>query len=543
MDFEYDNKGKGPADEEMEHSNNVPSNNCECGEYTDIGAAARKYMEAIDFDALNAELNMPLKDGTTPILGDVLQDLSSVQYAYIKIAIEGVKDSEDLVNIMPSPNRKIVDGVCFQERNLRILSEYFYITYRKILHKFSLDFYHSITHMLIMGGKFPPDEIEKDGEKVKLGWPRSLKEVAIYQGNAKNNTVIPDLPAGLDAVKISTYGDIPNIAQILAPTMDTLKTFQICSQSQKTLIPVSQMVNLKTLHLEGPEIAIDIIPSSVTNLKRIWSIKSCPALPQGLEYLAIDTNDPTTLSQVSKLNSLNKLYLGDDCEGVINENIPQNVRKLVLLGMNNAVLTGLPENLRELYVLGRNWNGTLDNLPRNLQVLFLGDNFQGDLNGLPDTLHTLHIGENWNKPLDNTILPRNLVQLKIGNRFNQPITGPILQHENLRILQIGDQFNQELQTLPVNLDSLFLGRSFNKAVNLGAYPRIRHAAFGENFTQKDTDLSNIRCLQLPKSWEDKYPIVPRHLRCKDNFEDDELESVKPFAYFDNLSVHNIPIEN
>lgn len=82
-------------------------------------------------------------------------------------------------------------------------------------------------------------------------------------------------------------------------------------------------------------------------------------------------------------------------------------------------------------------------------------------------------------------LPRGLKKLRLGNAFNFPLRLP----ELLTTLELGDNFNQPLPSLPRYLRSLTFGRDFNHPLtNIPEF--VEYLNFGEKFNHPLTALPN-----------------------------------------------------
>jgi len=127
------------------------------------------------------------------------------------------------------------------------------------------------------------------------------------------------------------------------------------------------------------------------------------------------------------------------------ENLPNNLKILVLNGNFNQRLVNLPNNLRDL-ILDYKFNQPLENLPESLRYLCLHGAFNQSLDNFPDKLQTLMLGNAFNQKINK--LPKGLRNLTLRNSFD-------LKLENLpyglRYLTIS---NSKLENLPSSLREL-----------------------------------------------------------------------------------------
>lgn len=163
--------------------------------------------------------------------------------------------------------------------------------------------------------------------------------------------------------------------------------------------------------------------------------------------------------------------------------IPDNV---ISLNIHSNPLTRLIFNPESQFNQNiSNMFQTLDNKPC-LTHLFLGDVFNIKITKLPSTLEHFGLGENYSHPLGSILLScPNLKSLSLGTKYNHALSEllpPSLQYlrfsfdaqfnqplnlsnlTNLLVLELGEQFDQDLDQLPDTLEELVFakGSRFNR---------------------------------------------------------------------------------
>uniref|UniRef100_A0A6C0C794 F-box domain-containing protein n=1 Tax=viral metagenome TaxID=1070528 RepID=A0A6C0C794_9ZZZZ len=95
----------------------------------------------------------------------------------------------------------------------------------------------------------------------------------------------------------------------------------------------------------------------------------------------------------------------------------------------------------------------------------------------PRFVKRLHFSDTFNSPLDN--LPHSVTHLFLGRGFNKPLDlPPFLTH-----LYLGKAFNQEIDNLPSSLVHIKFGKRFNKPVANKLPPFLKHIEFNKDFNQ------------------------------------------------------------
>lgn len=116
-------------------------------------------------------------------------------------------------------------------------------------------------------------------------------------------------------------------------------------------------------------------------------------------------------------------------------------------------LSWLPDNITHLE-LPNNYNEPLLKLPNNLKILKLGLRYNQNINlpeGLEQFICVYEHMDLWNQ---NIVYPKSLKKLILGNKFNQPLDN---LPPNLETLMINSYiFNHPLDNLPYNLKHLII---------------------------------------------------------------------------------------
>ena len=131
-----------------------------------------------------------------------------------------------------------------------------------------------------------------------------------------------------------------------------------------------------------------------------------------------------------------------------------------------------------------------DKITPNITELFFGEKFNDSIDNLPNYIKKIKfdIDSHYNKSFD--FLPEDLEELILPIYKNHTITELRNLPKNLKVLQLGDLFNQELteNILPHNLTHLTFGYDFNQKITENVLPKgLTHLAFGWKFNQKITE--------------------------------------------------------
>lgn len=186
-------------------------------------------------------------------------------------------------------------------------------------------------------------------------------------------------------------------------------------------------------------------------------------LPNGIRFLELDINFSKSLTTLP--DSL--ISLRYQSEYPLNfELLPLNLKKLDLTNSNiNYKIKNFPVNLEHL-ILPKNYNESLSDIPIKLKYIKFGQNFNKSIDNLIQINHesSLQIidlsSSDFDYPINN--LPVNLKVLILGNKFNQ-----VLDYlpEGILLLSTGNSFIHPLDKLPEGLEVLIIGNNFNNTLN------------------------------------------------------------------------------
>ncbi len=205
--------------------------------------------------------------------------------------------------------------------------------------------------------------------------------------------------------------------------------------------------------------------------------------------------------------------------------VPDNV---ISLNIHSNPLTRLIFNPESQFNQDiNNMFQTPDNKPC-LTWLFLGDVFNCKITKLPSTLEHLGLGDNYSHPLGQVLLScSNLKSLNIGSQYNHALSGLLplsLQYlrfafdsvfniplnlsnlTNLLVLELGEQFDQDLNNLPDTLEELvFAKRSrFNRKFQ-SFPPNLLQLVLPDNYSRKLSQLPP-RLIKISLGIEFTHPI-------------------------------------
>ena len=145
--------------------------------------------------------------------------------------------------------------------------------------------------------------------------------------------------------------------------------------------------------------------------------------------------------------------------------LPQLLTHLTFGYDFNQEVTKLPLLLTHL-TFGTNFNQEVNMLPQLLTHLTFGNCFNQEVNLLPYQLIHLTLGYEFNKP--NIYLPLGIKYLKL-NCNNSHINFHIIAQlsSNIEVLELGYNFNLELNDLPNSLKKIIFYRysKYNKELN------------------------------------------------------------------------------
>lgn len=163
------------------------------------------------------------------------------------------------------------------------------------------------------------------------------------------------------------------------------------------------------------------------------------------------------------------------------DNLPKKLKKLSIHGNFNLPIDNLPTNL-EYLCIGPYFNNSVDNLPHSLKELYLGRNFNRPVDKLPPKLQFLSLNVYFNESLDK--LPFKLEKLWILNRnyiirFSTFSTFSFNNlPQSLKSLRIDYLENyQKLNNLPVDLEEIILGISYNEKIEKNCGKQKMHIRY------------------------------------------------------------------
>jgi hypothetical protein len=172
----------------------------------------------------------------------------------------------------------------------------------------------------------------------------------------------------------------------------------------------------------------------------------------------------------------------------INVDINYNYKDDILLFSSEQL-----EQIKKSHILHYNIKTKIIyNIPPNILNIQFCSNFNIDiLNYLHPNIKYLAFGNEFNKQVDN--LPLKLVNLQFGREFNQNITN--LPFEIKRLV-FGYNFNQNVDYLPEGLEQLIFGHEFNQSID-NIPISIKYINFGNKFIYPITNLSlNVNLEQI-----------------------------------------------
>lgn len=248
-------------------------------------------------------------------------------------------------------------------------------------------------------------------------------------------------------------------------------------------------------------------------------------LPAKLKVLKIGDGFSKTINNLPK--QLLVLKIGNSFSRNI-DNLPSTLEELYLGNMFNENIDYLPKNLRVLHI-GEKFEKRIDNLPKKLEELFIYTRyFDQKLRDLPKSIKNLkiHAGTNLEQipflpKLEeieinynyNKIIPITscLKKIKTGSCFNQNIfknlpdtletiifasdskfNFKIDYPSKLKVLELNDYYDHEINTLPDTVEKLKIGRYHRQLIT--KFPKnlinLTYKLYDENWNYKDERLIN-----------------------------------------------------
>lgn len=277
-------------------------------------------------------------------------------------------------------------------------------------------------------------------------------------------------------------------------------------------------------------------------------------LPNGLEILIVKFDEETAKNIFDNLPSgLEQLIIKGPYSGKLN-NLPFGLKLLYLPHFYSRSIENIPENLNEIQLPITNILIRLDKtnsikkiiighamktharqqsvfnlsiIPQSVEELKFEDNFNQSI----EFLHTLNnikkisFGFNFNNTIiSNYEIFTGLVSLEtliFGYNYNTPLF--LLRFTNLKYLELGRCFSQELMYLPDSLIHLKIGERF---VNFIKFPSKLEILEFDNYAQYNRELLNIpdsvhtiifskyyaNCINIPKKLTKiTYPMSNRNI--------------------------------
>jgi hypothetical protein len=210
-------------------------------------------------------------------------------------------------------------------------------------------------------------------------------------------------------------------------------------------------LNMKILDIHGRiDKSINMLPNiEELSIKLLDEKVEINYLPSSLKKLVINifvSNYKLDFGKY-KLDNLEVLQLSSNSLLKI-EKLPKNLKHLILYSTEGLILKDIPENVKQLYINTTiiNINDFMDNIPVNIEELYLPYNFDKEID----------------KKLDN------LTKLIFRIGFNNNVSFSEL-FINLKVLNLGNSFNKNIDNLPDTIEDLNVGKKFNLKIN--KYPK------------------------------------------------------------------------
>lgn len=149
----------------------------------------------------------------------------------------------------------------------------------------------------------------------------------------------------------------------------------------------------------------------------------------------------------------------------------------------------IPEFVKIIHFGGLNHRIIPCSIPTNLVKLYFGKNFNQPIgDGVLNKLHKLEVlqfGKCYSHKLKARYLPPNLEVLIINSNFYSYDINSIMKkyHNTLKVLQLSDNYNTELEVLPESLERLILGNSYNHNLMhlITKLPNLKYLKVGKDY--------------------------------------------------------------
>lgn len=339
-------------------------------------------------------------------------------------------------------------------------------------------------------------------EELPTNLPMGLLVVRIGD---KFNRPVHQLPASVQQLRLGWRFDqeIPELPRHLRVLEITSFCFNRSISSLSTTCP-----NLRELKLIGPHFneSIDHLPDTLQVLflgdgfdrplhklpskLRVLKIgntfdQGIVQLPENLQTLAIGNRFnswiapfPPGLLRVSlghgfdrrlpaffQNSSLQMLSIGNRYNQPLPKKLPLSLRDLRIgHAFNHAVTPSLPAGIETL-MLGRAFRRSLRRPPTGIETIVVMGDFDSSVDHFPHSVRRLVLGTEFSRRIMR--LPRRLEVLDLSrcDKFNGSLSPGVTALRKLRVLKLGDAFDQPVDHLPDTLETFVVGRLFNQPVD------------------------------------------------------------------------------
>jgi len=234
----------------------------------------------------------------------------------------------------------------------------------------------------------------------------------------------------------------------------------------------------------------NLIPETVTHIK-ISNYLPHLHYPQSIKHMIIDFGlfDDHIKSLPKNITHLRIIGLGNPefaCP------LPLTLTHISFGNYyNTKIITWPPEIIHIDF--GDQYNIPVINLPKTVKRLIFGNNFNQSLDELPSGITHIKLGKNFTKQLPNfnMLTHLNVFNLIAGRMCVIPITVShiVIQltipelSNNITHIIFGENFNDEVDNLPLSVINIKFGYLFNKRVdNLPS--QLTHITFGKRFNKE-----------------------------------------------------------
>ncbi|ULY68434.1 FNIP repeat protein [Chlorella virus XW01] len=285
--------------------------------------------------------------------------------------------------------------------------------------------------------------------------PNKLKTLEINNINSN----IDNLPCSLETLYLDYCVNMK-----LDNLPVNLKKLVIGGEFKNTLDNLP--LNMKFLDIKGIlDKSINMLPNlEELSIKLLDEKVEINYLPSSLKKLVINifVSNYKFDFEKYKLENLEVLQLSGTCLLKIN-NLPKNLKHLILYSTEGIILEDIPENVKQLYINSRiiNINDFMDKIPINIEELYLPYNFDKELDNKLDNLKILVFRVGFNNNVNFSELFSNLILLNLGNSFNKNIDN---LPDTIEDLNVGKKFNLKINKYPQNLKRISINK-FHKYIS------------------------------------------------------------------------------